>query len=68
VVVDTWLASDPATGRKFAGVRRVIPVSLRAGERADHVLRIEGVPFLDPATMVRCMPGYVTAGYPLEEG
>ncbi len=66
VVVDTWLAADERSGRAFAGVRHVVPVSLGPGDRHDERLRAEGVPYAGPATMVRCMPGYIAGQYPLE--
>jgi len=65
VIVDTWRGVEDAYD--YAGVRRILSVSLAPGERADHTLEVVGVPYAGASTMVRCMPGYVAGGYPLKE-
>lgn len=65
VIIDTWRGLEDARG--YAGVRRLIPVSLGPRERVEHVLDVVGVPYTKAETMVRCMPGYVSGGYPLRE-
>ncbi|GEM_PF-2547231 len=65
VIIDTWQGQEDAYD--YAGVRRFLDVALAPGERVDHVLDVAGVPYAGAATMVRCMPGYVSGGYPLLE-
>ena len=65
VIIDTWLPGDPEAGRPFAGVRETVAVALAPGERLEHTSAVR-VPFVAARTMVRCMPGYVSGGYPLE--